>query len=164
MIGEVVIHAVFFVLMLFLFCTSFSFPVLNIGGKLGAGWWPRVVLTIGMVCTVVSVFLSVRKIKAKAVAGEKAKPVLTGREVRSLLISTVIIVVALLLINYIGLLGAMPILLLGFMIQLGDRHPVGIILFAILGSFAFALLFGRVMQVSLPRGLGFMRDLSYMIY
>jgi hypothetical protein len=42
MIGELLIHGIVFFVMVFLFATTYSFPNLNIGGKLGPaggrGW------------------------------------------------------------------------------------------------------------------------------
>jgi hypothetical protein len=161
MIGELVVHGVIFVAMVFLFYTSFSFPTLNIGGNLGAGWWPRLVLGLGMICTILSAFWS-RKKYTKAENVKKSK--ISGKEAASLGLSAGIIIIALLLIRYIGFLGSVPILLFGFMFQLGGRKPLSLVLFPLLGAIIFAVVFGRFMEVSLPRGLGIMRGLSFYLY
>jgi hypothetical protein len=161
MIGELIVHGVVFIVMAFLFYTSFSFPVLNIGGKLGAGWWPRLVLGLGMIFTILSAFLAARKYQK---AGDVKKSKINKKEAVSLCCSAGIIVLALLLIRVIGFLGVAPIILFGFMFQLGGKKVRSLIFFPILAALIFAFVFGRFMEVSLPRGLGIMRILSFYIF
>ena len=162
MIGEIIIHGIIFVLMMFLFFTSYSFPILNIGGNLGAGWWPRLILGFGMICTVLSVFFTIKKANSKK--NDSKKNVLTKNEAVSLGISAFIIVAALLLIQIIGFIGIAPILIFGFIFQLGGRKPLSLVLVPIISMLFFALVFGRFMEVSLPRGMGIMRAISFYIY
>ncbi len=61
MVEELIIHTVIFVIMAVLFQESRTFPALNIGGNLGAAWWPQLLLGLGMVMTVASAFAVVRK-------------------------------------------------------------------------------------------------------
>jgi hypothetical protein len=161
MIGEMVVHGAVFIVMAFLFYTSFSFPALNIGGNLGAGWWPRLVVGLGMFFTALSTFFAVRKYQK---AGDAKKTKINKKELASLGCSAGIIVLALLLIQIIGFLGAAPIILFGFMFQLGGRKIRSLILFPILATLVFTFMFGRFMEVSLPRGLGIMRVLSFYIF
>lgn len=156
-----IVHGIILVAMAFLFYTAFSFPALNIGGKLGAAWWPRLILGMGMVCTILSAFFAMRKYR-KAENVKKTK--ISKKEVGSLGISAGIIILALLLIQYVGFLGAAPVLLFGFTFQLGSRKLLSLVLFPLLATFVFAFLFGRFMEVSLPRGLGIMRVLSFYLY
>jgi cytochrome b561 len=161
MIEQILVHGIVFVAMLFLYITAFSFPALNIGGNLGAAWWPQLVLVCGMILTAVSAFLSVKKLRA---GDEKAKKKISKREISSLAFSFAILAVTLLLINVAGFIGSIPILVVGFMFQLGCRKPLSLVLASAITTLVFALLFGRVMAVSLPRGLGIMRSLSFYIY
>ena len=62
------------------------------------------------------------------------------------------------------LLWLIPVLMFGFMYQLGARKLPGLILVPILSSPVFAVIFGRFMEVSLPRGMGLVRLLSFYIY
>ena len=161
MIEQIVVHGILFGVMLFLYITSFSFPVLNIGGKLGAAWWPQLVLGAGMVLTAVSAFQSVRKLRA---SGEKPKLMITKNEVQSIAFSSGIIVITLVLIQILGFLATIPVMIFGFMFQLGCRKPLTLVLVSIIGAMVFTLVFGRVMEISLPRGQGIMRTISFYIY
>lgn len=161
MLGELVAHGVIFLLMLFLYVTSMSFPILNIGGKLGAAWWPQVVLGTGMVLILLSVFFIVRK-NQKGLSGKSKK--ITKKEMVGLLTSTAIFVFALLMLRSIGFLFVCPIIVFGFMYQLGARKPLGLILVPIISALVFTVLFGHFMEVSLPRGMGLFRSLTYYLY
>jgi hypothetical protein len=161
MIGELLIHGIVFFVMVFLFATTYSFPNLNIGGKLGPGWWPRMVLGTGTALTLLSVFFSARKARA---AKDKAKSKITKPEAVSLAVSTGIFLVSLLLIGWLGFVGVAPILVFGFMFQLGGRKPLSLVLVPVVSTVAFAVVFGRFMEVALPRGAGIMRFLSFYLY
>jgi hypothetical protein len=161
MIEQIIVHGIVFTVMLFLYITSFSFPILNIGGKLGAAWWPQLVLGFGMILTIISAFGGIKKIRA---TDEKAKVKINKKEITSLAFSSAILVISLLLINIIGFLGSIPLLVLGFTFQLGCRKPLRLILVPVISTIVFTFLFGRIMAVSLPRGLGIMRTLSFYIY
>lgn len=160
MIGQIIIHAFLFIVMLFLYITAMSFPESTID-ILGPEWWPQLILSFGMVLTVISATLSVRKIRA---GGEKTNVKITKEELTAIAFSSGIIIVALIVIGRLGFLATMPILLFGFMFQLGCRKPLILILFPIICSLVLTLLFGTVMQVHLPRGMGILRTLSFYLY
>jgi cellulose synthase/poly-beta-1,6-N-acetylglucosamine synthase-like glycosyltransferase len=160
MIEQIIVHSILFFGMLFLYITSLALPDTVID-PLGSAWWPQIVLTIGMVLTAVSGFLSVRK---QIASGKKAEVKITRKEIISIGISSGVLVVTLLLIRTLGFVLTIPILLSGFMYQLGCRKPLSFILVAVIGSFAFTIIFGRFMEVSLPRGVGMLRFLSFYLY
>jgi hypothetical protein len=160
MIEELIAHTVIFVLMLVLFLESRTFPDMNIGGTLGAEWWPQVVLGLGMLLTVASAAFVVRKNLTEP--GGKAKIKLV--EMKSLGLSGGIFFVFLLAIEVVGFLGAVPLLMFGFMYQLGARKLPSLILIPILSSPIFAVIFGRFMEVPLPRGMGMARILSFYLF
>ena len=160
MIEQIVVHGILFLGMLFLYVTSFSLPASTID-PLGSAWWPQLILGLGMVLTALSGFLSVRKLIA---SGKTAEVKITRKEIYSVAFSSGVMVTTLLLIRTIGFLAAIPILISGFMFQLGCRKPLSFILASVIGSLAFTLVFGRFMEVSLPRGIGIMRTLSFYLY
>ena len=160
MIEQIVVHGVIFFGMLFLYITSLSLPAGTID-PLGSAWWPQVVLTIGMVLTALSGFFSVRK---QIVTGKKSEVKIKKKEVVSIAFSSAIMVATLLLIPRLGFILTMPIFIAGFMFQLGCRKPLSFVLVPVIGSLTFTILFGRFMAVSLPRGEGILRFLSFYLY
>lgn len=160
MIEELIAHAVIFILMLVLYSETKTFPDMNIGGALGAEWWPQVVLMLGMLMTLASAGFVVRKNLKEP--GGKAK--VSIEEMKSLGISTGIFLVFLIAIEAVGFLGATPLLMFGFMFQLGARKLPSLILVPILSSPIFAVVFGRFMEVPLPRGMGVARIFSFYFF
>ncbi|MCL2374350.1 MAG: tripartite tricarboxylate transporter TctB family protein [Treponema sp.] len=160
MIEQIIVHAVIFFGMLFLYVTSLSLPATTID-PLGSAWWPQIVLTLGMALTAISGFLSVKK---QLASGKKAEVKITKKEAISIGISSGVLILTLLLIGRLGFVLTIPILISGFMFQLGCRKPLSFILASVIGSFAFAIVFGRFMEVSLPRGEGILRFLSFYLY
>jgi putative tricarboxylic transport membrane protein len=157
---ELIAHTVIFVLMAVLFWESRTFPDLNIGGTLGAAWWPQLVLGLGMLLTLASAAMAVRKSVLEP--GKKAR--VTLAELKSLGMSCGIFVVFLLAIEVVGFLGAVPLLVIGIIYQLGARTLPILIFVPILSSPLFAIVFGRFMEVPLPRGMGLVRILSFYVY
>lgn len=160
LLEELIIHAVLLVFMGVLYWESKSFPDLNIGGSLGASWWPQLTLGLGMILTVASA-INVARRELKA-SGGTAKLKLV--ELKSLATSTAIFAVFLVAVDIVGFLFAAPLLMLGFVYQLGSRNPRMLILVPLLSSPLFAFIFGRFMEVPLPRGIGWARLISFYIY
>ena len=160
MVEELIVHAVLLVFMAVLFWESRSFPEMNIGGKLGAAWWPQLTLGTGMVLTAASAFFVARKCLRESDGAARIKL----KELKSLGISAGIFCVFLLLLDVVGFLGAVPVLMFGFIYQLGARNWPVLILVPILSSPLFAFVFGRFMEVALPRGIGWVRVFSFNIY
>jgi len=160
MIEELLVHGVFFVFMAVLFLETKSFPEMNIGGKLGAAWWPQLTLGLGMILTLASAAFSVHKTLRESKQESKLKI----RELKSLGISSAIFAIFLLGNAVVGFMWAVPVLMFGFMYHLGARKVPVLILVPILSSPLFAFIFGRFMEVPLPRGIGLFRSLSFFIY
>ena len=160
MIEQIIVHGVLFFGMLFLYITSFSLPATAID-PLGSAWWPQLILGLGMILTALSGFLTARK---QLASGKKAALKISKKEVVSIAFSSGIMVATLLLIRTFGFLATIPILISGFMFQLGCRKPLSFILVSVIGSLVFTIVFGRFMEVSLPRGVGIMRILSFYLY
>jgi hypothetical protein len=166
MIGELIVHGILFALMLLLYITAGSFEALNTTqeGSLGPGWWPRATMLLGMLMTIASAVMAIQKNGRNKAAGGKAKGKVKKEEIKSLAISAVIFVIFILALDYVGFIFAAPILIAGFMLQLGARKPLGLVLIPTISGVMFALVFGRFMEVNLPRGIDFIRLLSFYIY
>jgi putative tricarboxylic transport membrane protein len=160
MVEELIVHAVLFVAMVVLFQESRTFPTLNIGGQLGAAWWPQLLLTLGMVLTAASAVSVVHKNLGAPWGKGKVSLV----ELKSLGVSTGIFVAFLLVIDVVGFLGTVPLLVFGFMYQLGARKLPVLIIASILAGPLFAVIFGRLMELPLPRGMGLIRLFSFYFY
>jgi putative tricarboxylic transport membrane protein len=159
-IEELAVHAILLLGMGVLYRETSTFPDMNIGGNLGPRWWPQLVLSLAMVMTLASAGFVLKKGLGTQGGGTRVQPA----ELRSLGVSVAIFVVFLLAIQVVGFLGAVPIFMLGFMLQLGARSWPSLVLVPLLSGPIFALVFGRLMEVPLPRGMGLARIASFYLY
>jgi len=153
---ELVIHIVILIVMLFLFIITFTFPSAGFGGSLGPGGWPRIVLGIGIFLTSISILSFLRKKEKKEdISKERLKKFFTA---------ALIMLVYILIVQPIGFLITTPFAIGAYLYLMGIRKKTSLLFLSILLSFIFIFLFGRILQVNLPRGFGFIRVLSFYFY
>ena len=160
MIGELVVSGAISLVMVILLIVSFSFEKIDIGGSLGPGGWPQAVIILALVLNLILIFKIVKLRKT----GLDAKGKISLPEVRSFALSTGFFVLFIFLLKVIGFFWSAPILMFAFMFQLGVRKAKPLIITPLVTSVAVTELFGRLMEVSLPRGIGFFRVLTYYLY
>jgi len=66
--------------------------------------------------------------------------------------------------DVIGYLLASIILVAILMALLGQRKPVKIVTISLGTAFVFTMVFGKLLHVPLPRGMGFIQELSFLLY
>lgn len=157
MLGELIIQIIILLMFLLLFITTFSFRHMNIGGSLGPEGWPRMLLSIGIFLTLICIYRIVKEKKYIVVSLSKEK-------LQKFIIAVIIMLIYTLLIKPFGFILTTLFLTAAYMYQMGIRKPFRLIFFSLLLSAVFVFLFGRVLQVNLPRGLGSIRFLSFYFY
>lgn len=157
MLVELIIQIIILLMFLFLFIDTFFFLHVNIGGSFGPEGWPRIVLSIGILLTLICIYKIVREKKYIAVSLSKEK-------LQKFIIAFIIMLIYTLLIKPFGFVLTTPFLAAAYMYQMGIRKPFHLIFSSLLLSAVFIFLFGRVLQVNLPRGLGSIRFLSFYFY
>lgn len=170
--GEIVTHILMVIVMAFLYAYSYTFPRLDIGGKLGPGFWPRLVLGIGIVLTVYSGYRAYAAARGAlrtgdGNAGRERGAVKGENETRSLVrfgTAAAVFGVFVIAVQRLGFLVATPFLVGFYMWQLGVRRAWVLAMGSVIITLVFVLLFGRLLYVALPRGTGVMRLLSYYFY
>ena len=76
----------------------------------------------------------------------------------------VALIVYIALLNILGfILSTFIFAVIGVMVM-GYRKKRNILAFALITTTALFLLFGKAFFVPLPRGIGFLRELSYLLY
>ncbi len=166
MIGEIYIHGVLLVGMAFLYITTYTFPRLDIGGAMGAAGWPQFILILSMILTIMSAVSVIKKGKIAAnIKKTESKEGHTGKEMELRFFTAVGAFLGFIIIlPYLGFLFSFPLVLGFFIWYLGIRKPLPLLANTIIITLVFAYLFGALLYVVLPRGMGIFRTLSFFIY
>lgn len=162
--GEIFFH-------IFILCGLGTFYVesLNINTNratdiVGAAGFVQFIIILGFILTLISLFFAVKKrgsIKDSNGDNQKKQIPEFSLQFLGIILSVIIFIF---LSYYIGYLLSGIILMAGTMILLGQRKPIKISIISILTSFAFVLVFGKILHVPLPRGISFFKELSYFLY
>ncbi len=130
------------------------------GDALGARGFPIAMIVLGLA---LCVLIIIKQSKAKKEAGEKLLD-LRSPEGRAVLATVAALVGYLALLNIVGyIISTLLFSMLAARVA-GYRKPFVLVLFAVLLTCVLFLLFGKVFFVPLPRGLGPLRELSYLLY
>lgn len=161
--GEITICGVIFFASLYLYTIAASYKGHEIYGKLGPGFWPKFILIAMMI---LSLLVAVDAFRArKKSAGEKQSDAVTSAGSRIRFFSALILIIAyLILINIIGFVALTPFFLIAFMILLGEKSWLWMIILSVGMTILIILAFTQAMYVPLPRGVGIFHDFSVLFY
>ena len=130
------------------------------GDALGARGFPLALIVAGFVLCLV--ILLRRAGENKATDGKLLD--LGTPEGKAVLASGIVLLAYLALMNVLGYILATMLFSLVAARAMGFRKPGLLVLFSALLTTALFLLFGKLFMVPLPRGIGPLRELSYLLY
>lgn len=159
--GEIIFHVLLLVVLGVFFRESLMIDTGRMADPIGPAGFPQGIMVIAIVLTVISLFQTLRKRKAESAATEKHRPHELTKEFIGLLGSIILFV---LLVDTIGFLIAFILFTFSLLWLLGERKYGKMAGISVVVSFAFTLLFGNLLSVPLPRGIEFLRLLSYYLY
>ena len=156
--GEVVFHVLLLVVMGIFFKESFAITTGRSADPIGPVGFPQGVLVIIVVLLLISLFKTIRKMKS----GEDRNTTLhLNFPYFGLLIS---IVVFILLNDLISFTLASVVFCFALFFLLGQKGYLKMTINSIMVAIVFTLVFGNLLTVPLPRGMGVIRELSYLLY
>ncbi|UFJ40302.1 tripartite tricarboxylate transporter TctB family protein [Brevibacillus humidisoli] len=159
--GEILFHVLLLICLGAFFKESLVIDTTRVSDPIGPAGFPQAILIIAIVLTLVSLFQTIRKRKAKAEVSGGGKPHELSKEFIGLLLTISIYV---LIVDTLGFILATILLLFALLFLLGEKKPGKVVILSIVGSFGFSLLFGNLLSVPLPRGIEILKQLSYYIY
>lgn len=130
------------------------------GDALGASGFPLLMIGLGLLLCVIQL---VRQAKAKKEAGEKLLDLSTP-EGRAVAFTALVLTAYVALLNFLGFLLSTFLFALVSALVMGYRKKGKLVVFALITTFALFLLFAKAFFVPLPRGIGFLKELSYLLY
>lgn len=167
---------------LFFLIESFNLPASRSAGTLGPAAWPTVLLSLMLIfgiCLLINSIISFLKDKKAQESGFteangeliKSETIIESEEMEGEIVFPYrylfifgTIFVYLILLSFIGFVLSTPLLIIAIAMFLGMRKIPQILSTSIIGSAALVYVFILVLNIPLPRGVGFFRDLSILLY
>ena len=129
--------------------------------KLGASGFPQIIIAISFILLIYITYKNIKNIKENK--DEKTSK-FKDKGFRTMLISIVLLAVYIFTMDIIGfILGTFIFSMLASRVM-GYKDTMKTLIFSLVLTLGVTLIFGKVFYVSLPRGIGFIRELSYLIY
>jgi len=160
--SDVIISAIIFAGALYLFFETKTFGSLDVFGGLGPEYWPQFVLVSLMaLCMGLAVSTIRAAIKEKTLKTPKIN--FSAENVRFIAAAT-LIASYLGLLPVVGFLVLTPVLMIAFMVLLGERSKAWIVTIPFVLTVGIVLVFTKIMYVPLPRGTGLFLKISHLLY
>lgn len=157
-IRNISISVVIILLSGILFYDTFSIEAVE-SDVIGPTTWPRLLLAFLFVFGVILFFQSIYQLK---------KASKDTSEVQIDLVkfwsSLIIIILYIPTLIYLGFMIATPLCIVLLSLIAGMRKILPLILTPLIGTAIVTLIFPILLQISLPRGVGVMREISYLFY
>ena len=127
--------------------------------ELGAAFWAQMVLAIIIFLSVINIITTLKKLKAEG------KTIISDIDIvgffkSKLFIGMIIVVVFVLVLPIIGFIPSCILFLIGYGVLLNATNIPKLAIVAILITIVIYVLFQGVLDIMLPRGTGFFRELA----
>ena len=165
-IGNVVIVSFF----IFMLANSFKLQEIRRFGEMGSGFWPILILSAAVILSAVLLISSVvRYLKAKRQAsGEPPLSAETaeGLKVRrkKIALSVILLLLYIVVMPWIGFGLSTLLYVPAFILVLGERRKLVLILSPLLVTVFVILIFSRFIAIPFPKGVGMFAAFSRLFY
>jgi len=161
MAAELIFNCLVGLGIVFFLVQAFSLPHSdNPGDVLGAGGFPVILGVLGLiVLAVITVRIMREKTRTKVPMFD-----LGSLDGRSLALNVILLFVYIMVMDVIGFVPSTLLYLLAAGWSIGYRNPLRLAIYAAAVTTALTVVFGVLFVVPLARGIGQLRELSYMIY
>ncbi len=161
--GEIIFHIVLLILLGFFYNDALNIDTTRVTDVVGAAGFPKAIILLAFILTAVSLYSAFRKYNEHS-ASEIPKQ-WHIEELNIQFIGVIASIVAFIFASdIIGYLLGSTVLIAVLMVLLGQRKPVKIAAISVSVAFGFTMVFGKLLHVPLPRGAGFIQDLSFLLY
>ena len=149
------------VFLIVFFVVSTTFQGITISSdKIGADGFPQMVILIS---AILLMFIFIKQIKNMK-NSSKEKFNYKDKGFKIMIINIVLLTFYIFTMNYLGFMISTFTYSLIAIWSMGYKDKVKGIIFTLILTASITIIFGKVFYVSLPRGIGLLRELSYLIY
>lgn len=156
--GEIIFHVILIIATGLFYKESFAIITGRSADPIGPAGFPQAILIIIFVLLLISLFNAIRKMKSSE---EKSSPLHLNFAYFGLLVAIIGFIILNDIISFT--LASMVFCFLLFFI-LGQKKYIKMAINSIIVSLVFTLVFGKILSVPLPRGLGIIKEFSYFLY
>jgi putative tricarboxylic transport membrane protein len=161
--GEIVFHIALLAVLGFFYNDVLSIDTTRVTDVVGAAGFPKAIIVLAFILTAFSMYTAFRSYSKQHALGQTKK--LHIEEFNIQFLGVIASIVGFIFASdVIGYLLASIILVAILMALLGQRKPVKIVTISLGTAFIFTMVFGKLLHVPLPRGMGFIQELSFLIY
>lgn len=161
--GEIIFHVFLLVLMGVFFNESMDINTARMTDPIGPAGFPQVVVILTVLLLVPSLYKAVKAYKASLAVNSGEKEKIKELDPGFLAILAVIVVFVL-VINFVGFWFGAALIVSSVMFILNERKPVKMALTTVISAIAFTFVFGNILSIPLPRGIGIFESVSYLLY
>lgn len=156
--GEIIFHVILIGVIGLFFKESFTITTGRSADPIGPVGFPQAIIVVIFVLLIISLFKAIRKYKSSE---ENSAPLNLNFEYFGILIGIGVFV---LLNDLISFTLASVVFCFFLFFLLGQKKYSKMLLNSIIVSLMFTLVFGKILTVPLPRGIGVIKELSYFLY
>ena len=157
---------VILIAIIFLWNTN-DIKTLNSSFIIGPKDWPYILIGGLLLCSFYGIAKTyVISLRNKQAGNENEKKTIDLKAIinsKGFLVTTVVFIYILLL-NYIGFIISSIIFLMAIFLVLGGKKILNSLIFSVITTAVFIILFSVLLGTTLPRGVGIFKSLSYFIY
>ncbi len=129
--------------------------------KIGASGFPQIIIAVSFILLI---YISYKYIQDRKKDGSKSNLSFKDSGFKTMIISIGLLAAYIFTMNIIGfILGTFIFSILASRIMKYDER-LKILIFSSVLTVSITLIFGKLFFVSLPRGIGILREMSYLIY
>jgi len=127
----------------------------------GAGGFPRLVIALALLLLVYDSVMTFKKLKKTE---KNEKPVFEKQGMRLLLTGVILLGLYVLVIEILGYIVSTVLFIFLFIKAMGYKSNVKAVLFTVVTVAALVIVFGNIFDTQLPRGFGFLKEISFYLY
>lgn len=157
--GEIIFHIVLLVVLGVFYNQTLSIDTSRVTDVVGAAGFPKAIIVLAFILTVFSLYKAFRHYSEVTQKHSKIE------ELNSQFIGVLVSIVAFIFAtDVLGFVIASMLLSAIIMFLLGLKKFTKVAWISLSISAVFTLVFGKILHVPLPRGMGFLQELSFLIY
>ena len=157
---ELIFNGLIGMILIVFFISSMSFSDVTVSSdRIGANGFPQMIIIISLILLI---YITYKTIKDRDESKERFN--FKDRGFKTMILSVGLLATYIFTLNIIGfILGTFIFSILAVRIMRYD-DTLKTIIFSLILTASVTLIFGKVFFVALPRGIGILREISYLVY